>query len=139
MVNLSRKILEELEELAQKSSVREYSGYISTSAFFKAETLSEVKERVEKTLKKLSENGELISLEICSGMVVDTGRESFKIAGGKVYEYYHYETMTSLFIRLYRIEDKGKSWIALYIDENPHSPWWAEERAENLYSKVANP
>lgn len=128
MVNLSRKILEELEGLAQRCSVREYSEYISTSAFFKAEVLPEVKERIEKTLKKFSENGELISLEICSGKVVDAGIESFKIAGGKVYEYYHYETMTSLFIRLYSIEDRGKGWIALYIDENPHSPWWAEER-----------
>ncbi len=127
-MSLSRKILKKLEGLAQRHSVREYSGYTSASAFFNSELLSEVREMIEKILKELGKSGELISLEIRNGKVVDTGRESFRISRGYIYEYYHYETMTSLFIRLYVVEDNEKSWIALYIDENPHSPWWAEER-----------
>ncbi len=129
-MSLSEDILKELESFAREKKVRRYRDYVSASLFSKAENYNAIEQRIEEKLGKLSGEGEVIAIKIDSGKVIDTGKESFLILRGRVFEYYQYKEMVSLFLRLYHIKDRvtEKEWIALYIDENPSTPWWSEER-----------
>ncbi len=129
-MSLSEGILEKLEAFAEEKKLRRFKDYISASVFASAENYEALEVRLEEKLEELSAEGEVIALEVGSGRVVDSGKESFLILRGRVFEYYQYREMISLFLRLYHLKDKRteKEWVALYIDENPSTPWWSEER-----------
>ncbi len=126
---LTRELLDAVEEIAERKSVKEYSGYLAASAFFEKGRYDEVERLILSRLEARDE-GELISCRISSGAIFDSRREQFKILRGRLLEFYDYAKMSACFIRLYYLRDLGsrREWVALYIDENPATPWWAEER-----------
>ena len=125
---LTRELLASVERIAERKSIREYSGYVAASAFFSGEKYGEAEELVLSSLKARG-GGELISCTISSGTIFDSRREQFKILRGRLLEFYDYAEMSACFVRLYHLRDlRGREWVALYIDENPSTPWWTEER-----------
>ena len=126
---LVRELLDAVGEIAERKSVREYSGCLAASAFFEREKYGEVERLILARLEARS-GGELISCRISSGTIFDFCREQFKILRGRLLEFYDYAEMSACFVRLYQLRDPrtNREWAALYIDENPSSPWWAEER-----------
>ncbi|WP_456474958.1 hypothetical protein [Candidatus Pyrohabitans sp.] len=126
---LTRDLLSALEVLSERKNIREYASYYAASAFFRTEKYEEV-ERVILSHLEGRKNSELISCTLSSGIISDSGNVQFHILKGRVFEFYDYKEMSACFIRLYHLQDlsNGKEWVALYIDENPSTPWWAEER-----------
>jgi hypothetical protein len=126
---LSQELLSALGELAERKTLREYAHYYAASAFFGKEKYDEV-ERVILSHLEARDRCELISCSISSGTIYDSGAVQFHILKGRLFEFYDYTEMSACFIRLYHIRDlsNNKEWVAMYIDENPATPWWAEER-----------
>ena len=121
------KLLDKVKGRAKWTRVREYKGYLVGSAIFEEEALPWVLGVVKEVLEK---EGEIILSELGPGKIVDRGVESLKVRGGRFIEYYDYRSMRVVFIRLYVLEGEEGRWLALYIDENPETPWWAgEERS----------
>ncbi len=124
---LTEKILSELKDVSKSQNIRKHGKYITGSAVFDSGHFDYVANRVNSILAPVAANGEKILNEIKEGEVVDSGIKQFKILRGIFIEVYDYKTMTVAFVRLYQISDKNKEWLALYIDENPSTPWWGKE------------
>jgi hypothetical protein len=82
--------------------------------------------KIKKTLEPTLKNGEKIENDISAGEIVDCGLKQFEILKGKLFEIYDYDSTTAIFIRLYHVKGE-KEWLALYIDENPDTPWWGDK------------
>ncbi len=123
-MSLTNEIIESLAELSSSRKIQENEGFIVGSAILEGVDVEEVKKHVDDVLEKHKGGGELIVSELVSGSITDGGLLSFNILGGYVTEFYHYESTTSVFIRNYLISDGAKEWVAVYVDENPNTPWW---------------
>ena len=121
------KIFSEIKEHASVARQREEQNINAFYLTFKEKSFEEVEEILEKATTNFK--GEKIICSISRGRIIDLGREQFEIIRGMVIELYDYATLSSCFLRLYEIREKGKkqSWIACYIDENLLSPWWSED------------
>ena len=106
----------------QKVNVR--VDFTTAMSIIEGKDPDEVGKRVENVLEKYVTNGEKIITKIDGGEIFDSGKAYFNILGGYVIEFYEYKSTTSVFIRIYRISDDIKDWIAVYIDQNPTTPWW---------------
>lgn len=126
-MSITDALLESVGPIATKVKKRSHKGYISGSAFFPVERYNEVLDRLERLTEEVARGGEKISVDVSRGSIVDSGLPQFKIAKGRGIELYDYETTTAAFIRVYHIKSSDNEWIALYVDENPHTPWWSEE------------
>ncbi len=93
------------------------------------EHYAEAEKRLNALADRIAAKGEKILCSIERGDVIDSGVKGFSIHRGTVLELYDYEEMTVAFIRLYHLSDGKKEWLAIYVDENPKTPWWKlEER-----------
>lgn len=124
---LTEKILSELKDVSKSQNIRKHGKYITGSATFDSKHFDYAADKINSVLAPIIANGEKILNEIKNGEVVDSGIKQFKILRGIFIEVYDYKTMTVTFLRLYQISDKNKEWLALYIDENPSTPWWGKE------------
>ncbi|RLF60342.1 MAG: hypothetical protein DRN25_02940 [Thermoplasmata archaeon] len=124
----TEKILRELKDISDNSSIRKNQSYTVGFAVFSPDKFEEVMSRIKKLLQR---EGEEIICE-GTGRIVDCGTTQFHIKKAVFIEYYHYISTTSIFVRLYLISNKddNKEWISLYIDENPLTPWWSKEERE---------
>jgi len=100
-------------------------GYVAGSAFLDAERFGEALEEIERAIGPIVGSGEKISCELGKGGVVDCTVRGFEVLKGHLFEVYSYESLTAAFIRVYLLKDKEREWIAVYIDENPQTPWWS--------------
>ncbi len=124
---LAEKILSELKDVSKSQNIRKRGRYVTGSAEFDLKHFDYVADKINLALAPIAADGEKISNEIKAGEIVDSGVRQFKILKGVFIEIYDYKTMTVAFVRLYRISDKNREWAALYIDENPSTPWWSRE------------
>jgi hypothetical protein len=123
---LTRKIISGLKDLSEDSRIREKEKYVSGYAKFSVLYFDTVVENLRKLIDPIVANGEKIESNIGPGEIIDSGIKQFYIEKGIFIELYDFEKTTATFIRLYHIKDNGE-WLALYIDENPCTPWWDEE------------
>ncbi|MEK6977169.1 MAG: hypothetical protein AABX40_02055 [Candidatus Hydrothermarchaeota archaeon] len=124
---IALELLEGLADIAKTRSRREAGGYVVAHATFEVGAYDEVLGRLEQAVKPYREAGEEIACAISSGHIIDSGVVQYAIRRGAAMEIYDYRTNTVAFLRLYHLEGGGKEWLALYIDENPSTPWWSEE------------
>ena len=82
---------------------------------------------VEGILRRGGGEGEEIYCRLGDGEITDRGVKSLRIGRGVFIEYYDYQEMSVVFIRLYAMESGDRRWTALYIDENPETPWWTKD------------
>jgi len=124
---LIEEIFKKFKKEAAEGNIRENKGTRSCFLIFRKKKTNEIIEHLETILK--NKNGEKIICEIKKGEIYDLGKVYFKIKSGTVIEFYDYEKLSSCFIRIYEIQKKesSDSWTALYIDENPSTPWWSKE------------
>lgn len=123
-------IFNKLRKNAEEGEVKESRGIKSCFLIFRKKKLSEIMSALESVLK--NKRGEKIVCDIEKGEIEDMGIASFEIKKGKTIEFYDYDKLSACFIRAYEISRKNESdfWIALYIDENPLTPWWSKEERE---------
>ncbi len=122
------EILGSLKSCSKVQKIRSEGEFRAASSIIDGVGIDGVERMIERVLSRYSQRGEEIITKIKDGVVLDGGDASFKITGGFVIEFYDYEDTASLFIRNYRISDGDREWVAVYIDENPYTPWWCEER-----------
>ncbi len=70
------------------------------------------------------ENGELILAKISSGEFRDMKKKTLEIRGGYLIEYYDYEELSHIYLRVYSLTDRKDEWVSLYIDWSRRSAWW---------------
>lgn len=124
---IALELLEGLADIAKTRSRREAGGYVVAHATFEVGAYDEVLGRIEQAVKPYRGAGEEIACAISSGHITDSGVVQYAIRRGAAMEIYDYRTSTVAFLRLYHLEGGGREWLALYIDENPSTPWWSEE------------
>jgi hypothetical protein len=117
--------LKSISKLQRKNVRRDF---VSAMSIIEEKDIEVVEEKIENALESHLPNGEKIVSEIKVGDIIDGGNPYFKILGGYVIEFYDYDTTTSVFIRNYLISDGGKDWVAVYIDQNPKTPWWNQDQ-----------
>ncbi len=125
-MGLAKKIVGRLKRIADASSARKFKDYEAASLIFDSARYEDVIKGLNEILGEIAKNGEVISSNFSVGEVVDSGTKHSDILRGMLYEVYDYKAMSSAFIRVYHLK-KDKEWLALYIDENPHTPWWGKE------------
>ncbi len=125
-MGLAQDTLERLKGIAETSSHKKFKEYEAASLIFDIGKYEDVIEGVNVVLKDIAEEGEIISSAFGEGEVVDSGAKYLEIVRGMLYEVYDYKALSSAFIRLYHLRGE-KEWLALYVDENPHTPWWGKE------------
>jgi len=142
MVNMKHNsllddIVEAMDSIGLKTSIRQYRR--SRCIFIKAspDIGKDILKKIEDTLEKYKGRSEIIRLLISKGYILDTGIETLKIDYGLIWEVYDYPTFTHYLIRIYHLTDKSrvkedKSWIAVYVDENPDTAWWSGEERVSL-------
>ena len=124
-MSILEEMLSSLKSLSETQNIHKSGGFSAgMSIIKKGVEMAEVVARIEGVLEKYSQKGEKIIARLDEGEIVDSGKRYFRILGGSVIEFYEYESTTSIFIRSYRISDGKKEWIAVYIDQNPETPWW---------------
>jgi len=119
-------IMDSLNKYSITSRLNVYRGLRSLYIKFNEGLFEKIDETINNILWRYRSNGEIIGLRISNGVFIDMGIETIKILKGYIWEYYDYQRYTHYYIRLLHLSD-GERWIALYIDENPLSPWWSEE------------
>lgn len=124
--SLAEEIFKSLENISKTSKLRTREKYTAGHATFVTGDFDRVLYGINQTIGPLLKNGEKIENDINAGEIVDCGLKQFKILRGKFFEVYDYGSTTAIFIRLYHVRGE-KEWLALYIDENPDTPWWGEE------------
>lgn len=124
-MSFTAELLSGLEKNADFCRIREAGKYITGSLRLPASEYSKVLRHLEKKLKPILKNGEKIVSNISHGEIIDCGIKQFRIKKGVIMEVYDYSRMTSIFIRVYIISGDDEGWLALYIDENPSTPWWS--------------
>ncbi|MFQ5815268.1 MAG: hypothetical protein ACE5G7_02105 [Candidatus Hydrothermarchaeaceae archaeon] len=125
-MGLAERILERLEGIAETSSAKGFKEYEAVSLIFHSSRYEDVIRGLNDVLGGIAKDGEVISSAFGEGEVVDSGVKHLEVVRGMLYEVYDYKAMSSSFIRLYHLKGE-KEWLALYVDENPHTPWWEEE------------
>jgi len=119
-------IINSLSSLAGEFKLNKFKELRSLYMKFDVKYEREVRNIVFNSVSKYIRDGEVIELIVKDGIFIDTGMETLRVKKGFVWEFYYYPKMVHYFIRqFYIINDR--EWIALYIDENPLSPWWSEE------------
>ncbi len=122
MMDFLDKLREALDGYIEIENIR---GDDCGVAFFKLNlTVDEVKNIIKKVFEGLGEKGELIYVSIKDGEFIDMGRRSLLIKDGYIFEWYDYEELMHLYIRIYEISDVSKSWVSLYLDWSLKSHWW---------------
>ena len=127
----AEKIIKKLKLLSKTQKIVKRGNYTTATATFDTDIYEEVKDRINDAIEPIVKNGEKIISNIDAGEIIDSRIKGFEIEKGVLIELYDYKKTTTIFIRLYQINDKKKSWLALYIDENPDTPWWTDEEREN--------
>jgi len=125
-VTLTEEIFDSLVDISKTKKIRTRGKYITGHATFDVSDFDNVLDVVNQTLEPMLKNGEKIENKIRGGEIVDCGLKQFEILRGKFFEVYDYGSTTAIFIRLYHVKGE-KEWLALYIDENPDTPWWGED------------
>ncbi len=118
------EIIDRLKPISNIQNMNQREGFSTGMSIIEGKSTDEVEILIESVLDRHLKGGEKIVSRLKGGEVVDGGKTSFKILGGYLVEFYEYETTTSVFIRNYNIADGKKDWIAVYIDQNPATPWW---------------
>ncbi len=113
---------------SEYSRIRRKGKYTTGAAKFSASEYSAVLEQVEAKLEPILRNGEKIVCDVSDGEIIDCGVRQFSISRGVFMEVYDYSKNTAIFIRLYSITNGAKNWLALYVDENPTTPWWEDDK-----------
>lgn len=123
-MGLIDELYDELKDRAEVKSVRGLGLYRVLSMIFKPELLEDIVNAVDSlTIKKA---GERIRCKLSYGEVVDMGLKSMDITDGVYIELYNYESTTVYHVRIYKFKGGGREWVALYVDENPETPWWVK-------------
>lgn len=125
-MGLAERILERLEGIAETSSAKRFKEYEAVSLILHSSRYEDVIRGLNEVLDGIAKDGEVISSAFGEGEIVDSGVKHLEVVRGMLYEVYDYKAMSSAFIRLYHLKGE-KEWLALYVDENPHTPWWEEE------------
>lgn len=125
-MTLTEEIFDSLSDILKTKKIRTRGKYITGHATFDVSDFDNVLDVVNQTLEPMLKNGEKIENKISEGEIVDCGLKQFEILRGKFFEVYDYGSTTAIFIRLYHVKGE-KEWLALYIDENPDTPWWGED------------
>jgi len=125
-MGIAQRTLERLKEISKSNSLKRFKEYEAASLIFDISNYEDVILGINDVLKDIAENGEVISSTFGEGKVVDSGAKHLEVIRGMLYEVYDYDALSSAFIRLYHLKGE-KEWLALYVDENPHTPWWDEE------------
>jgi hypothetical protein len=112
-----------LKDISKLQNKNVRGDFVSAMSIIEEKNIEVIEEKIENTLKSHLPKGEKIISEIKGGDIIDGGKPYFKILGGYVIEFYDYDKTTSVFIRNYHISDGGKDWVAVYIDQNPKTPW----------------
>jgi len=126
VTTLAEKIIDSVSDISKTKKIRNGEKYITCHATFKVSDFDNVISKIKETTEPVLKNGEKIENDIATGEIVDCGQKQFEILKGRFFEIYDYDKTTAIFIRLYHVKGE-KEWIALYIDENPDTPWWGEE------------
>jgi hypothetical protein len=113
---------------AEYCRIRKKRGYVTGAAKFPASEYSRVLEHVEEKLEPILRNGEKILCSLEEGEIIDCGVRQFRVKKGTFMEVYDYSRAAVMFIRLYLISDGAGEWLALYVDENPSTPWWEKKK-----------
>jgi|Deesub1362A_J573_1020465.scaffolds.fasta_scaffold00131_52 hypothetical protein len=121
--SLTETILQSIENISEDCRIRSREGYTAGYARLKISYYEKVLEKIKQVIGPVIKNGEKIENQIADGEIVDSGIKQFEVKRGVFLEVYDYKKTTAIFIRLYHIKG-DKEWLALYIDENPETPWW---------------
>ncbi len=127
---LAKNVLDRLKGIAETTNLKKFKEYEAASLIFEHERYEDVIKGLNDVLRDISSEGEVISSTFSKGEVMDSGSKHLDIVRGMLYEVYDYKAMSSAFIRLYHLVG-DKEWLALYVDENPHTPWWSEEERKS--------
>lgn len=125
-MGLIDELHDELKSRAEVKSVRSLGLYRVLSMIFKPEFLNDIVNTVDSLTIKTAASGERIKCKLSYGEVVDMGLKSMDITDGVYIELYNYESTTVYHVRIYKFKSEDKEWIALYVDENPETPWWVK-------------
>ncbi len=126
MTSLTEKILDSLADISKTKKIRTGGKYVTGHATFDVSDFDKVLQRIKGAIAPILKNGEKIESDISRGEIVDCGLKQFEILKGKFFEVYDYDSTTAVFIRLYHVKGENE-WVALYVDENPDTPWWGED------------
>jgi len=131
VLSLIDDILKELSHLAKIKSVRKHGKYRVLLMVFDKVHYQMVVDALNRLTDTIAEKGEKITCKLTKGTVVDMGAKSLEINRGFFIELYDYDGLSVYFIRVYEYVSETKSWVSLYVDENPETPWWIkQERME---------
>ncbi len=125
-MTLVEEIFEAIASTSKTKKIRTHGKYTTGHATFDMENFDNVVSKIKEATEPILKNGEKIENDISGGEIVDCGQKQFEILKGKFFEIYDYGSTTAIFIRLYHVKGE-KEWLALYIDENPDTPWWGED------------
>jgi len=126
---LSDKLIAHSLRKKGKYTIRKNGEYLCTSLILYNSEFDEICDAIQKKLIDMK-YGELIICNLNTGSLYDLGKLSLKIKNGMFMEFYDYNEMNVLFIRIYHFVDNEKTWVSVYIDENPSTPWWSKEERE---------
>ncbi len=129
-VSILKELRSELKKLAKIQKITSSGEFSTAMSIIEGDNVGEVQKRIQRALKPYLKKGEKIFSRIKEGEIIDSGDPSFRIIDGFVIEFYDYDELSSLFIRCYVLTDEAKTWIGVYIDENPATPWWGELERE---------
>lgn len=130
--DLIEDLLRALRRRALRVAICSEGKYRTLFMMFPDDAYDFVRDEVQEVIsRRMSRKGEVITCEIGRGWVIDMGRPSLDVKRGFYIEAYDYEATSVLFLRVYFYTDGERSWISLYVDENPETPWWsASERGQ---------
>ncbi len=122
-----------LVKYAHQKMMNRYRNMRSLFIRTSPDNIEEVTKEIEESLEKYKGRSEIIKLLVSEGYFMDTGIETLKIEYGLIWEVYDYPSFTHYLIRLLKImNNNGRTWVAVYVDENPDTAWWTEEERGSL-------
>lgn len=123
-MSILHEIQESLKAISKTQNSNKKGDFSTAMSIIEDFSLDDVRTQIENVLVKYQLKGEKITTVLQNGEILDSGMVHFKIFAGFIIEFYKYEHTTSVFIRTYQISDGNKEWLAVYIDQNPKTPWW---------------
>ena len=131
---LLNRLLAKLYPYEAQKMVNTYKNMKTAFLRMKTDNIGEIVASIEEALEEYKGRSEIIKLLITEGYFMDTGIEILRVEYGLIWEVYDYLTFTHYLIRLLKIVENNskRSWIAVYIDENPDTAWWTEEERRVL-------
>ncbi len=133
-MSLTEKILEDIKSISRNQNVKRNERYVTGCAFFDVVHFDRIVDGITRAIEPIVMDGEKILNRIDGGKIFDSGEFLFQIKKGVFFEVYDYKELAATFVRLYHLFDPGSrnEWLALYIDENPSTPWWSKvDRVES--------